>query len=142
LSAVAALLTINALTAAHGVLIPVQCEYFALEGLSSLLDTIKAVRTRLNPQLEIEGLLRTMYDVRNNLGNECRRNWSSTSATKCCARSSRATCAWPKRRATDCRSTVRPRIARRDRLSRPRRRNAAARTLAESAGPGSRELGD
>ncbi|HSE11344.1 MAG TPA: AAA family ATPase [Rudaea sp.] len=64
------LLTINALTAAHGVLIPVQCEYFALEGLSSLLDTIKAVRTRLNPSLEIEGLLRTMYDVRNNLGND------------------------------------------------------------------------
>jgi chromosome partitioning protein len=64
------LLTINALTAAHGVLIPVQCEYFALEGLSSLLDTIKAVRMRLNPQLEVEGLLRTMYDVRNNLGNE------------------------------------------------------------------------
>jgi len=64
------LLTINALTAAHGVLIPVQCEYFALEGLSSLLDTIKAVRMRLNPKLEVEGLLRTMYDVRNNLGNE------------------------------------------------------------------------
>jgi len=64
------LLTINALTAAHGVLIPVQCEYFALEGLSSLLDTIKAVRARLNPGLEIEGLLRTMYDVRNNLGND------------------------------------------------------------------------
>jgi chromosome partitioning protein len=64
------LLTINALTAAHGVLIPVQCEYFALEGLSSLLDTIKAVRARLNPHLEIEGLLRTMYDVRNNLGND------------------------------------------------------------------------
>ncbi len=64
------LLTLNALTAADGVLIPVQCEYFALEGLSSLLDTIKAVRHRLNPKLEIEGLLRTMYDVRNNLGNE------------------------------------------------------------------------
>jgi chromosome partitioning protein len=64
------LLTINALTAANGVLIPVQCEYFALEGLSSLLDTVKAVRQRLNPKLEVEGLLRTMYDVRNNLGNE------------------------------------------------------------------------
>ncbi|NII55699.1 ParA family protein [Luteibacter sp. SG786] len=64
------LLTLNALTAADGVLIPVQCEYFALEGLSSLLDTIEAVRQRLNPQLEVEGLLRTMYDVRNNLGNE------------------------------------------------------------------------
>jgi chromosome partitioning protein len=64
------LLTINALTAAHSVLIPIQCEYFALEGLTSLLDTIKAVRTRLNPHLEIEGLLRTMYDVRNNLAND------------------------------------------------------------------------
>ncbi|MDQ0009324.1 chromosome partitioning protein [Luteibacter jiangsuensis] len=64
------LLTLNALTAADGVLIPVQCEYFALEGLSSLLDTISAVRQRLNPKLEVEGLLRTMYDVRNNLGNE------------------------------------------------------------------------
>ncbi|MET3653838.1 ParA family protein [Dyella japonica] len=64
------LLTLNALAAATGLLIPVQCEYFALEGLSSLLDTVKAVRQRLNPNLEIEGLLRTMYDVRNNLGNE------------------------------------------------------------------------
>jgi len=64
------LLTINALTAAQGVLIPVQCDYFALEGLTSLLETIKAVRARLNPQLEVEGLLRTMYDVRNNLGND------------------------------------------------------------------------
>ncbi len=64
------LLTLNALTAAHGVLIPVQCEYFALEGLSSLLDTITAVRKRLNPNLEVDGLLRTMFDVRNNLGNE------------------------------------------------------------------------
>ncbi len=64
------LLTLNALTAAHGVLIPMQCEYFALEGLSSLLDTVEAVRRRLNPGLEIEGILRTMFDVRNNLGNE------------------------------------------------------------------------
>jgi chromosome partitioning protein len=64
------LLTLNALAAADSLLIPVQCEYFALEGLSSLLDTVKAVRHRLNPKLEIEGLLRTMYDVRNNLGNE------------------------------------------------------------------------
>ena len=64
------LLTINALTAAHGVLIPVQCEYFALEGLASLRETIAAVQKRLNPQLQIDGLLRTMYDVRNNLANE------------------------------------------------------------------------
>ena len=64
------LLTINALTAADGVIVPMQCEYFALEGLSSLVDTIRAVQTRLNPKLEIEGILRTMYDVRNNLANE------------------------------------------------------------------------
>ena len=64
------LLTLNALTAAQGVLIPMQCEYFALEGLTALLNTIKAVRARLNPELEIEGLLRTMFDVRNNLGND------------------------------------------------------------------------
>jgi chromosome partitioning protein len=64
------LLTLNALTAAQGVLIPMQCEYFALEGLSALVNTVKAVKQRLNPELEIEGLLRTMYDVRNNLGNE------------------------------------------------------------------------
>ncbi|HVF35930.1 MAG TPA: AAA family ATPase, partial [Candidatus Saccharimonadia bacterium] len=64
------LLTLNALTAAHGVLIPMQCEYFALEGLTALLGTIKAVRTRLNPELDVEGLLRTMFDVRNNLGND------------------------------------------------------------------------
>lgn len=64
------LLTLNALAAANSVLIPVQCEYFALEGLTSLLDTVKAVRQRLNPGLELEGLLRTMYDVRNNLGND------------------------------------------------------------------------
>ena len=64
------LLTLNALTAAHGVLIPVQCEYFALQGLASLRETIAAVQKRLNPQLQIDGLLRTMYDVRNNLAND------------------------------------------------------------------------
>lgn len=64
------LLTINALTAAQGVVVPMQCEYFALEGLSALSETINAVKARLNPALEIEGILRTMYDVRNNLSNE------------------------------------------------------------------------
>jgi chromosome partitioning protein len=64
------LLTLNALTAAQSVLIPVQCESMALEGLTDLLDTIKAVRARLNPKLEVEGLLRTMYDVRTSLGND------------------------------------------------------------------------
>ncbi len=61
------LLTVNALTAAQRVLIPMQCEYYALEGLSDLVGTIKRVRTHLNPQLEIAGLLRTMYDPRNTL---------------------------------------------------------------------------
>ena len=64
------MLTINALAAAHGVLIPIQCEYYALEGLTALLDTVEKVRSSLNPELEIEGLLRTMYDARNNLAND------------------------------------------------------------------------
>jgi chromosome partitioning protein len=64
------MLTINALTAAHGVLIPIQCEYYALEGLSALLDTIERVRAAVNPELRIEGLLRTMYDARNRLAGE------------------------------------------------------------------------
>ncbi|WP_240096561.1 ParA family protein [Thermomonas flagellata] len=63
------LLTLNALSAADAVLVPMQCEYYALEGLSALLDTIEALKARLNPHLEIEGVLRTMYDVRNNLAN-------------------------------------------------------------------------
>jgi chromosome partitioning protein len=61
------MLTLNALTAANSVLIPMQCEYYALEGLASLLETIEQVRGSVNPGLEIEGLLRTMYDGRNNL---------------------------------------------------------------------------
>ena len=64
------MLTVNALAAAHGVLIPIQCEYYALEGLSALLDTIEQVRASINPELDIEGLLRTMYDARNNLSND------------------------------------------------------------------------
>ena len=64
------LLTVNGLTAAQAVLIPMQCEYYALEGLSDLVQTIKKVRTHLNPALEIEGLLRTMYDPRNTLAQQ------------------------------------------------------------------------
>lgn len=60
-------LTVNALVAADSVLIPIQCEYFALEGLSALLKTIEQIRTTINPKLQIEGLLRTMYDGRNRL---------------------------------------------------------------------------
>jgi chromosome partitioning protein len=61
------MLTLNALAAAHSVLIPVQCEYYALEGLTGLLNTVEQVRGSVNPGIEIEGLLRTMYDGRNNL---------------------------------------------------------------------------
>src|SRR5882762_1831850 len=64
------LITINSLTAADSVIIPVQCEYFALEGLGKLLNTIKIIQTRLNPRLEIEGILLTMYDVRLRLSNQ------------------------------------------------------------------------
>ncbi len=63
-------LTVNALTAAQEVLIPVQCEYYALEGLSSLMETIALVRRRLNPSLQILGLVRTMFDSRNSLSSE------------------------------------------------------------------------
>jgi len=64
------LLTINSLTAADSVLIPIQCEYYALEGLSQLLNTIRLVQKHLNPQLEIEGVLLTMYDNRLNLSRQ------------------------------------------------------------------------
>jgi len=64
------LVTVNALTAAHSVMIPMQCEYYALEGLSDLVNTIKKVRAHLNPVLEIEGLLRTMFDNRNMLAQQ------------------------------------------------------------------------
>jgi chromosome partitioning protein len=64
------LVTVNALTAADSVIVPVQCEYFALEGLGKLLNTIKIVQTRLNPELEIEGILLTMYDSRLRLANQ------------------------------------------------------------------------
>ena len=64
------LLTLNSLVAARSVMIPMQCEYFALEGLTALVNTIRRVRETLNPELQIEGLLRTMYDPRNALANE------------------------------------------------------------------------
>jgi chromosome partitioning protein len=64
------MLTVNALVAADSVLIPMQCEYYALEGLSALLNTVEQIRDAVNPQLAIEGVLRTMFDPRNNLANE------------------------------------------------------------------------
>ena len=67
------MLTINALVAADSVLIPMQCEYYALEGLTALVETIEQIKASANPQLHIEGILRTMYDPRNNLANEVSR---------------------------------------------------------------------
>jgi chromosome partitioning protein len=64
------LLTVNALTAADSVLIPLQCEYFALEGLSQLINTVELVRGSLNPELDLEGILLTMFDPRNNLAHQ------------------------------------------------------------------------
>ncbi|MEM6638275.1 MAG: ParA family protein [Pseudomonadota bacterium] len=64
------MLTVNALTAASSVLIPMQCEYYALEGLSALLNTIEQIRSAVNADLQIEGILRTMFDPRNNLAND------------------------------------------------------------------------
>ena len=64
------MLTLNSLVAANGVIIPMQCEYYALEGLAALTETIESVRNSVNPGLQIEGLLRTMFDPRNNLSND------------------------------------------------------------------------
>lgn len=64
------MLTLNALVAANSVMIPMQCEYYALEGLSALMETVESIRSTVNPGLQIEGLLRTMYDPRNNLAND------------------------------------------------------------------------
>ena len=70
------LLSINGLGAAQGVIIPMQCEYYALEGLTALLDTIDSVRETMNPDLEIDGILRTMYDSRSNLTRDVSRQLS------------------------------------------------------------------
>ena len=64
------MLTLNALVAAQSVMIPMQCEYYALEGLSALLQTVEQIKQSVNPELKVEGLLRTMYDPRNNLAND------------------------------------------------------------------------
>ena len=64
------MLTVNALVASNGVVIPMQCEYYALEGLTALLETIEQIRISVNPDIKLEGLIRTMYDPRNNLSND------------------------------------------------------------------------
>ena len=67
------MLTVNALVAADAVVIPTQCEYYALDGLSSLIETINKIKRYLKPSLTVEGLLRTMYDPSNNLANDVSR---------------------------------------------------------------------
>jgi chromosome partitioning protein len=64
------LLTVNAMAAAHAILVPLQCEFFALEGLSQLLETVGHVQATLNPSLDIQGIVLTMYDSRNNLAHQ------------------------------------------------------------------------
>jgi len=76
------LLTVNALVAATAVLIPMQCEYYALEGLSDLVNTIKKVKKQLNPHIEIEGLLRTLFDKRNTLAQQVSNELSSHFGSK------------------------------------------------------------
>jgi chromosome partitioning protein len=79
------LLTLNALVAAHGVLIPMQAEYFALEGVSELLDTIERIRVELNPSLAVEGVVLTMFDERTNLAQQVAEELKKHFGDKLCA---------------------------------------------------------
>lgn len=96
------LLTVNALTAAQRVLIPIQCEYYALEGVSSLMNTVNRVKHAFNPGLDIEGVLLTMLDARTTWASRWWIRSRSISKAACSPRRSRAMCAWAKRPATAC----------------------------------------
>ncbi len=93
------MLTVNALTAAHGVLIPLQCEFYALEGLSALLDTVEQIKQSVNPELAVSGILRTMYDKRTSLTREVDKQLRDFSVMRCSKRPFRATSKSLKRRA-------------------------------------------
>ncbi len=96
------LLTVNAMVAADAVVVPLQCEFFALEGLSQLLNTIERVRANLNPTLEIQGIVLTMFDVATSFPIRSRPTCANTWATRSTRRSFPAMCGSPKRRAMDC----------------------------------------
>ena len=105
------LLTLNALTAADSVVVPVQCEYFALEGLGKLLNTVKIVQNQLNPSLEVEGILLTMYDTRLRLANQWWTRCVHISKIWCCRRSSTGTPASGRLRAMARASSCTTRLA-------------------------------
>ena len=120
------LLTLNALVAADAVLIPLNCEYFALEGLADLVATLRRVRGAMNPSLDIAGVLMTMYDERTNLGQQVARTSASSFGIASSTPSSRATSGSVRRRATAFRHPLRREIARRGSLSDLRARIARA----------------
>lgn len=103
------LLTVNALTAAQRVLIPIQCEYYALEGVSSLMNTVNRVKHAFNPGLDIEGVLLTMLDARTNLASRWWIRSRSISKAACSPRRSRAMYAWRGAQSRPAHSSVRPR---------------------------------
>ncbi len=79
-------MTVNALTASHGVVIPLECEYFALRGVALLIETIDKVRDRLNPAITLDGILATMYDARTCTPARSSSGWSTPSAIACSRR--------------------------------------------------------
>jgi len=95
------LLTVNAMAAADSVMVPMQCEYYALEGLTALMDTIDQLASVVNPELEIEGLLRTMYDPRNRLANDVSEQLKNHFGKRFIGQSSRVTFGLQKRRASE-----------------------------------------
>ncbi len=122
------MLTLNALVAADSVMVPMQCEYYALEGLSALVQTIEQIRASINPELEIEGLLRTMFDPRNNLANEVSAQLIEHFGDEGFSHDHPAQRALGRgAELRQARAAARQGVARRARLSRARRRNDSAR---------------
>jgi chromosome partitioning protein len=117
------MLTVNALVAADSVLIPMQCEYYALEGLSDLVETLRKVRHHLNSRLEIEGLLRTMYNGQSTLTQQVSANSKATLATRSTRPSCRATSPGRSAFLRQAGHRLRPELQGRPGLQRPRQRN-------------------